>query len=637
MTMAGDVRLAGDMRLACDGCGECEDGRSAGTDGRDACEAQVGGWMGEQATCGARRRTEGMSALARMSVPTPEEARHYTRNLWWDGRLGVHKLNSSTFTVQNVYKFEELALLVLGPDGLERPLLDSAKLVLNSVEPEELLVWVRDHVQDDQLFDALVELLADAQGSHDAMVAVRRCLGRRWRQYRQALGLEVGYSQDEAEERERLHPVRRDPLDGLPGRPLGPEGLKEDFPLLAPRAEGGPKPPVYLDAASTSQKPQTVLDAVGAYYSTANGNPYRSIYPLATYAERLYDAARDEVASFIGASYDEEVAFTGGATEALNMVAWSWGLDNLGPGDNVVVPMSEHHSNLVPWQQVCARTGAKLVYLYPDEDGRIPLDQVRGAVDARTKVVALAHASNVLGLVNPVAEIARIAHEAGALVVLDAAQSVAHVPVDVAELGADFMAFSGHKVYGPMGVGVLWGRLDLMRALRPLVTGGGMISTVDEDGATWAPLPRRLEAGTPNVAGAVGLAQAVRYLRDVGMDAVGAHEKALLDRAVEGMRDVPGVKVYGREGEGAPRCGLVSFNVGAIHAEDVARGMARRGVYVKSGNHCAQPLMRYLGVTATCRLSVGVANSTSDVDAFLDALHGSMRDLGERLNDSVGG
>lgn len=377
---------------------------------------------------------------------------------------------------------------------------------------------------------------------------------------------------------------------------------------------------VYLDNAATVQRPLPVLRAVDEFYRTQNANPHRGLYALSIEATQQYEDARHTVAEFIGAEKDCEVIFTRNASESLNLVAYSYGLTFLKEGDEIVLPVSEHHSNLVPWQMVAKAKGAKLVYLYPDEDGRLTDAEIEAKITAKTKVVALAHVSNVLGSVYPVAKIAAKAHSVGAVVVLDCAQSIPHMAVDVKKLGADFAAFSGHKMMAPMGIGVLYGREELLNAMPPFLRGGEMIEYVHEQDATFAPLPQKFEAGTQNVGGAVGLEAAVRYLQSVGYEKIQRTEQELLNYALDGMAKIPHVTVYAGTGNRHDRCGVISFNVDGVHPHDVSSILDMDGIAIRAGHHCAQPLMEYLQVNATCRASLYFYNTKEDIDLFLESL-----------------
>ncbi len=377
---------------------------------------------------------------------------------------------------------------------------------------------------------------------------------------------------------------------------------------------------VYLDNAATVQKPLPVLQAVDEYYRRYNANPHRGLYALSVEATQKFEGARRTVKKFIGAEKDSEVIFTRNASEALNLVAYSYGLTFLKEGDEIALPVSEHHSNLVPWQMVAETKGAKLVYLYPDEEGRLTDEEISAKITPRTKVVALAHVSNVLGSVYPVKKIAQKAHSVGAVVVLDCAQSIPHMPVDVKDLGADFMAFSGHKMMAPMGIGVLYGRQELLEKMPPFLRGGEMIEYVHEQEATFAPPPLKFEAGTQNVGGAVGLDAAIHYLLKVGYGTIRKTEEDLLNYTLDGLAEIPHVTVYGGTKNRENRCGVISFNVDGVHPHDVASILDADGVAIRAGHHCAQPLMDYLCVGATCRASLYFYNTREDVDAFLESL-----------------
>ena len=376
---------------------------------------------------------------------------------------------------------------------------------------------------------------------------------------------------------------------------------------------------VYLDSAATSQKPRQVIDAVDAFYAEHNANVHRAVYPLAIEADELYDGARARVAAFCGAA-PEETIFTSNATSAINLVSHAWGQANVGEGDEIVLTVAEHHANIVPWQLLCERTGAQLRWLDVDDEGRLSLEQLDGFLaSGRVKLVTVTHLSNVLGTINPVAEIIERAHEAGALALVDGAQAVPQVPVDFAALGADFYAWTGHKAYGPTGVGVLHGRREILEQMPPFMGGGGMIATVSRDGATWAPLPGKFEAGTPPIAEAVGLGVALDFMTSLGVEAIRAHEVELTAYMLERLRDVPGLSVSGPP-EAAERGALASFTLDCAHPHDVAEILARDQVSVRAGHHCTQPLMDVMGQPATTRASLAVYNSREDIDALLDGL-----------------
>lgn len=402
-----------------------------------------------------------------------------------------------------------------------------------------------------------------------------------------------------------------------PVTPLDVERVRADFPIL--RREVNGRPLVYLDSAASSQKPRQVIDALVDYYERLNANVHRGVHTLSVEATDAFEAARERVGRFVGATDPAEVIFTRNATEGLNLVAACWGRENLRPGDEVLATTLEHHSSLVPWQRVAQETGATLRLLPLLPDGTLDLARFEALLSSRTRVVAMAHASNVLGTILPVAEVAERAHAVGALVVVDGAQSVPHLATDVARLGADFLAFSGHKVLAPMGIGVLWGRRALLEAMPPFLGGGGMIREVHDDRATWAPLPEKFEAGTPNVADAVALAAAIDYLDALGMDAVREHEVALTKYALERLGALRDVAVYGPP-RAQDRTGLVSFNLEGVHPHDVGTVLDEAGIAVRAGHHCTQPLHRSLDLAASVRASFYVYNRADEVDQLVDAL-----------------
>jgi cysteine desulfurase/selenocysteine lyase len=393
--------------------------------------------------------------------------------------------------------------------------------------------------------------------------------------------------------------------------------VKADFPIFA--REVGGRPLVYLDSSSTSQKPAVVIEAVAEHLREHNANVHRGVYALAQEADAAYDGARRRVAAFTGAE-PETTIFTKNVTEAINLVAYAWGRANVGPGDAVLITQMEHHANIVPWQVLCRERGASLRYLEVDREGQLSLQALEAELaPGDVRLLAFAHVSNVLGTINPVAEMTAMARAAGAISLVDGAQAVPQMPVDVSSLGADFYAWTGHKALGPTGVGVLHGRREILERMEPFLTGGDMISSVDFQSATWNELPAKFEAGTPMVAEAVGLGAAVDYLSGLGMERVRSHERALTRYLLERLAEVPGLRVVGPDGAEA-RGGLASFTVEGIHPHDVAELADRGGVCIRAGHHCAQPLMRCLGVGATARASVGVYNEPSDVDALAEAL-----------------
>jgi cysteine desulfurase / selenocysteine lyase len=393
--------------------------------------------------------------------------------------------------------------------------------------------------------------------------------------------------------------------------------VRKDFPILTRELDG--RPLVYLDSASTAQKPQVVIDAVAEHLRAHNANVHRGVYKLALEADAAYDRARRRVAAFTGAD-PKTTIFTKNVTEAINLVAYAWGRANVGPGDAVVITQMEHHANIVPWQQLCKERGAQLRYLHVDEHGQLAPEQLDAELErGDVKLVAFTHVSNVLGTVNPVAEITARIRAAGAVSLVDGAQAVPHIPVEVRALGADFYAWTGHKAVGPTGIGVLHGRRELLEEMPPFLTGGDMIASVDFDGATWNELPYKFEAGTPPVAEAVGLGAAVEYLSNLGMERVRAHELHLTAHLLTHLAEVPGLRVVGPP-RAQDRGGLASFTIEGMHPHDIAELASREGVCIRAGHHCAQPLMRCLGVTATARASVGVYNTPAEIDALIDAL-----------------
>lgn len=395
-------------------------------------------------------------------------------------------------------------------------------------------------------------------------------------------------------------------------------GIRDDFPLLSQTVGG--KPLVYLDSAATSQKPRQVLDSLSEYYRSYNANVHRGIYRMAEEATARYEEARVNLASFVGAARPEELVFTRGTTEALNLVAATWGRANVGPGDEILLTEMEHHSNIVPWQMLAAERGATLRYIPVTDEGRLDLDAFDRLLAGRPKLVGLAHQSNVLGTINPVRRIADRAHQAGALVVVDAAQSVPHQRVDVADLGADFLAFSGHKMLGPMGIGGLWARYALLEAMPPYHGGGEMITSVGLDRSTYKDPPYKFEAGTPNVADAIALGVAVDYMRQVGLDAITEHVHDLTAYALLRLKEIPGLTIYGPQ-TATDRGGAVAFTLDRVHPHDVAQVLDGEGIAVRAGHHCAEPLHRRFGIPASARASFHLYNTRAEVDALVEGLH----------------
>ena len=392
----------------------------------------------------------------------------------------------------------------------------------------------------------------------------------------------------------------------------------QDFPILQTKMNG--RPIVYLDNGATTQKPEAVIKAVADYCTYCNANPHRGAYELSVKATDIYETARVRTQQFIGAARPEEIIFTKNATEALNLVAYSYGRANIREGDEIVITISEHHSNIVPWQFVAKSRGAVLKYIYLEEDGNLSAADIASKITEKTKIVAVTHVSNVLGLVNDVRAIADRAHAVGAVIIVDGSQSVPHIAVDVQAMDADFFAFSGHKMLSPMGIGVLYGKYDILDAMPPFLFGGDMIEYVGEQETTYAELPAKFEAGTQNVSGASGLIAAIDYLEKVGFDRIEAIERDLISYALPKLRELPFVELYGCDSKRDNKTGIITFNVEDIHPHDVASILDSYGVAIRAGHHCAQPLMRYLGQNATCRASFYLYNTHEDVDQFIDAL-----------------
>ena len=393
--------------------------------------------------------------------------------------------------------------------------------------------------------------------------------------------------------------------------------LRAQFPTLAQQVGGHPL--VYLDNAATSQKPQYVLDTLAAYYEHDNANVHRGIHELSRRATIAFEDARVKLAKFIGAADSAELVWTRGTTEAINLVAGSWGLGTLREDDEILLSSMEHHSNIVPWQLVARRTGARLRYIEMDEQGRLILDDLPEALTDRTRMVAVTHISNALGTVNPIREIAEQAKQVGALVLVDGAQAVPHRRVDVQELGCDFYAFSGHKMCGPTGSGGLWARRPLLESMRPYQGGGEMIRMVGREESTWAEIPHKFEAGTPNIAGAIALGAAADFLDEVGFDAIAEHERDVLSYALERLDDLGGVRVYGPT-DLHERSGVISFTMGDAHPHDISTILDSKGIAIRAGHHCAQLVMQHFGISATARASFYLYNSTDDVDRLIEGL-----------------
>lgn len=389
--------------------------------------------------------------------------------------------------------------------------------------------------------------------------------------------------------------------------------IKKDFPILKNNI-------AYLDSAATTQKPESVLRALQKFYEENNANPHRGAYKLSINATRVYDEAREKVAQFINAKNSNQIVFTRNATEALNLIAYSYGLSKIKKDDEILLSIMEHHSNLVPWQYVAKKTGAKLNYMYTNAEGKLTDEEIENKIKKGVKIVGITHVSNVLGTVNDVEKIIKKAHEVGAIVVLDASQSVPHMKVDVQKLNADFLAFSGHKMLSPLGIGVLYGKKELLEDMTPFLYGGDMIEYVHEQDTTFAEVPTKFEAGTQNVEGAVGLSAAIDYLNNIGMDKVESIEEELMKYAISELSKLDFITIYGPK-DIKSKASVISFNVNGIHPHDVASVLDSCDVCIRSGNHCAQPLLRYMGIDSTCRASFYIYNTKEDVDKLIEALY----------------
>lgn len=389
--------------------------------------------------------------------------------------------------------------------------------------------------------------------------------------------------------------------------------IKEDFPLLNNRAIS------YLDSSATTQKPKQVIEAVQKFYEQSNANPHRGAYELSVEATEIYEETRKKVADFIHAKQAEEIIFTKNASESLNLVAYSYGLENLRQDDEIVISIMEHHSNLVPWQYVSKKTGSQLNYMYINEEFEISEKEWKEKITNKTKIVGITHSSNVLGTINPIKEIIQYAHEKGAIVVVDVSQSIPHMKIDVQDLDADFLVFSGHKMLAPLGIGVLYGKKELLEKMSPFLMGGEMIEYVYEQETTFAPLPQKFEAGTQNVGAVVGLGAAINYLQTVGYDTIQSIEQEVVSYANEQLSKLDYITLY-ETPNGEHHSSVISFNIQGVHPHDVASILDSEGVCIRSGNHCAQPLMRYLGIDSTCRASFYLYNTKEDVDRLVKAL-----------------
>lgn len=397
---------------------------------------------------------------------------------------------------------------------------------------------------------------------------------------------------------------------------MNPE-IKSYFPILNQEINGHPL--VYLDSAATSQKPTPVIEALKEYYESDNSNVHRGVHTLGNRATEKYEGAREKVQQFINASSTQEIVFLRGTTTAINLVAQSYGRANVEEGDEIVITYMEHHSNIIPWQQLAKERGAVLKYIELEEDGTISLENVRAAITDRTKIVSMVYVSNVLGTMNPVKEVAKIAHEHGAVMMVDGAQAAPHLKIDVQDLDCDFFAFSGHKMVGPTGIGVLYGKKHLLEAMEPVEFGGEMIDFVGLYDSTWKELPWKFEGGTPIIAGAVGLAAAIDFLQEIGLDEIEKHEHHMAAIAMDKMSAIEGLEIYGPK-DPAKRAGIVTFNLKEVHPHDVATVLDMSGIAVRAGHHCAQPLMKWLDVTATARASFYLYNDESDIDRLVEGL-----------------
>ena len=394
---------------------------------------------------------------------------------------------------------------------------------------------------------------------------------------------------------------------------MTPEEIKEDFPILNERKIS------YLDSAATTHKPIQVIDKIDEFYNKYNANPHRGAYSLSMEATGIYEETRDKIASFINAKRREEIIFTKNATESLNLIAYSYGTQNLKKDDEIVISIMEHHSNLVPWQKIAKVTGAKLKYMYIDDNFEISDEEIKSKITEKTKIVGITHISNVTGTVNDVEKIIKYAHEKGAITVVDASQSIAHMKIDVQKIYTDFLVFSGHKMLAPLGIGVLYGKKEILNNMSPFLMGGDMIEYVYEQETTFAPLPNKFEAGTQNVEGDIGLGAAIEYIERIGYDNINKIEKEIISYAIEELSKLDFIELYLTKNK-ENHCGVISFNIKGVHPHDVASILDTCGVCVRSGNHCAQPLMRYLGIDSTCRASFYIYNTKEDVDNLVNGL-----------------
>lgn len=399
---------------------------------------------------------------------------------------------------------------------------------------------------------------------------------------------------------------------------LNTEKIKQDFPIFNQKIND--ETLVYLDNAATSQIPKFVEEKVRDFNEKERANVHRGVHALGLRATNQYESSRQKVANFIGANNAQEVIFTSGCTDSLNLVAASFGEQNIQAGDEILVSIMEHHSNLLPWQQLAKRKQAKLNFIEINSDGLLDIENLKSKINSKTKIVALTHVSNVLGTINPIKELTDLAHEKGAIVVVDGAQAVGHFPIDVAELNVDFYAFSGHKMFAPTGIGVLYGKKDLLDRMPPYRLGGEMIANVTREGATWAEVPYKFEAGTPNIAGAIGLGAAIDYLQSLDFDLIKKHEQELTSYALEKLKNVSGLTIYGPQKSNG-RIGVISFNLKNIHPHDLATALDLDGIEVRAGHHCAQPLMASLDTESTVRASLSIYNTKNDIDKLVSSLH----------------
>jgi cysteine desulfurase/selenocysteine lyase len=411
----------------------------------------------------------------------------------------------------------------------------------------------------------------------------------------------------------------------ITAKPFPIDRVRASFPALEREVNG--KPVAYLDSGASAQRVLASIQAVDRYERAHHSNVHRGSHTLSAEATAAYEGARATVADHLGAADRREVIFVRNATEAINLVARAWGDANVGAGDRILLTEMEHHSNIVPWQQLAQRVGAEIDWAPVTDDGLLDIEALAGLLERGPKLLAVAHVSNVLGTVNPLAEIAALAHEAGALVLADGAQAAPKLPLDVSETGVDFYAMTGHKLYGPTGIGALWARLDLLREMPPFLGGGSMIRKVTKEGTTYADVPARFEAGTPAIAQAIGMASALRWLDGIGMEAVAEHDREIADYTLRRVAEVPGLRVFGPP-PGPGRLGPVSFELDGVHAHDVAEILDRHGVAVRAGHHCAQPLMDRYGIAATARASFGVYTTEEEIDRLVEGLHDTRRVFG---------